>query len=156
MRTQQFPHPTVGALIFNPRGEMLLVQTHKWYGKYVVPGGHIELGERIAEALVRETKEETGLDVYDLELLCVQEFLYDETFWKSMHFIFFDFTCKTDSTEVTLNEEAESWRWETPERALDLPLDDYTRKAIEEVLYRQGKRDAPGCRYAARPAADSR
>jgi len=72
-----------------------------------------------------------------------------------MHFIFFDFTCKTDSTDVTLNEEAESWVWKTPEAALDLPLDDYTRNAILEVLFRQGKRDAPGCSYGARPAGDS-
>ena len=65
MAKQQFPEPTVGALIFNPEGKLLLMRSHKWRDKYVVPGGHIELGEHIEDALKREVKEETGLDVTD-------------------------------------------------------------------------------------------
>ena len=34
----QYPEPTVGALIFNPEGKLLLVKTHKWHGKYTIPG----------------------------------------------------------------------------------------------------------------------
>ncbi len=45
MTNQAFPEPTVRILIFNPRGEMLLTKSHKWNDKYVIPGGHIELGE---------------------------------------------------------------------------------------------------------------
>lgn len=63
MRAQIFPEPTAGILIFNLRGELLLIQSYKWHGKYGVPGGHIELGESAVEAARRETKEETGLDV---------------------------------------------------------------------------------------------
>ena len=63
MTEQNYPHPTVGALIFNPEGKMLLVQSHKFHGKWVVPGGHIEVGERMADAVIREAKEETGLDI---------------------------------------------------------------------------------------------
>lgn len=50
MAEQLFPEPTVGILIFNPRGELFLMKTHKWHGKYGVPGGHIELGESAVEA----------------------------------------------------------------------------------------------------------
>ncbi|HSK65470.1 MAG TPA: NUDIX domain-containing protein [Anaerolineales bacterium] len=66
MAEQIFPEPTVGVFIFNPSGELLLLKSHKWPGRYVVPGGHVELGERLEEAAVREAKEETGLDVYGI------------------------------------------------------------------------------------------
>ena len=132
--TQTFPHPTVGALIFNPEGKILLVRSHKFHDKYVVPGGHIEVGEKMTDALIREAKEETGLDVYDLEFIFFQEFIQDESFWKDMHFIFFDFACKTDSTDVVLNDEAQSYVWMTMEEALGLPIDSYTGNAIRELM----------------------
>jgi len=134
MTTQLFPHPTVGALIFNPEGKLLLVRTHKFHDKYVVPGGHIEVGEKMTDALIREAKEETGLDIYDLEFIFFQEFIQDESFWKNMHFIFFDFACKTNSSEVTLNDEAQSYIWVTLEEALALPIDSYTGNAIRELM----------------------
>ena len=134
MTEQNFPHPTVGALIFNPEGKMLLVRSHKFHDKYVVPGGHIEVGEKMTDALIREAKEETGLDVYDPEFIFFQEFIQDESFWKNMHFIFFDFACKTDSSEVTLNDEAQSYVWVTMEEALALPIDSYTGNAIRELM----------------------
>ena len=134
MSEQQFPEPTVGVFIFNPNGEILLLESHKWPGAYVVPGGHVELGERLEETAVREAKEETGLDVYDLEFINFQQFIYDPAFWKQRHFIFFDFAAKTDSTEVVLNDEAQEHIWVQPEAALELSLDGYTRTSIEIYL----------------------
>jgi nucleoside triphosphatase len=100
MPDQIFPEPTVGAFIFNNKGELLLLESHKWPGRYVVPGGHVELGERLEEAVVREAKEETGLDIFEIEFINFQQFIYDPAFWKKRHFIFFDFACQTDSTIV--------------------------------------------------------
>jgi nucleoside triphosphatase len=134
MTEQIFPEPTVGVFIFNPSGELLLLKSHKWPGRYVVPGGHVELGERIEEAAVREAKEETGLDVYDLEFILFQEFIHDPSFWKPRHFIFFDYACKTRSSDVQLNDEAEEYVWVRLEAAVQLPLDAYTRKAIEKLV----------------------
>ena len=45
MNEQRYPEPTVGALILGPEGKLFLMQSHKWRDKYVIPGGHIELGE---------------------------------------------------------------------------------------------------------------
>lgn len=134
MSEQIFPEPTVGVFIFNRKGELLLLQSHKWPGKYVVPGGHLELGERIEEAARREALEETGLEVHSLRFLCWQEFIYNPSFWKPRHFIFFDYACQTDSTDVCLNEEAESSLWIDPHEALGLPLDEYTRVSINRYL----------------------
>jgi nucleoside triphosphatase len=134
MSEQTYPEPTVGILIFNPKGELLLLQSHKWPGQYVVPGGHVELGERIEQTVIREAKEETGLDVRELRFLCWQEFVFDPSFWKRRHFLFFDYACRAESTEVRLNDEAEDHLWIEPEKALELPIDSYTRVSVLEYL----------------------
>ncbi len=134
MVDQMFPEPTVGVFIINIKGELLLLKSYKWPDKYVVPGGHVELGESLNDAVKREAKEETGLDVYDLEFICFQEFVYDPSFWKPRHFIFFDFACKSDSLDIELNDEAQSHQWVLLEEALNLPIDEYSRKSIEQYL----------------------
>jgi nucleoside triphosphatase len=134
MTDQIFPEPTVGIFIFNQAGELLLLKSHKWLGSYVVPGGHVELGERLEQAAVREAKEETGLDIYDLKFVNFQEFIYDPAFWKKRHYIFFDYLCRTDSLEVKLNDEAQEHVWVKLDAALHLPLDSYTRISVERIV----------------------
>ena len=134
MTEQIFPEPTVGVFIFNQKGELLLIKSHKWPDKYVVPGGHVELGERIEDTAIREAKEETGLDIYDLEFINFQQFIYDPSFWKPRHFIFFDYACRTESTRVVLNDEAEEHVWVQLDAALHLPLDTYTRTSVEVLV----------------------
>jgi nucleoside triphosphatase len=138
MPDQQFPEPTTGIFIFNQKGELLLLRSHKWPDRYVVPGGHVELGEHIEQAAIREAKEETGLDVSDLEFINFQQFIYDPAFWKPRHFLFFDYAAFTESTQVKLNDEAESYIWVEPQAALDLELDRYTRTSLQTYLVRKG------------------
>jgi nucleoside triphosphatase len=137
MTYQHYPTPTVGTLVFNPKGEVLLVKSHKWRDKYVIPGGHIELGENMEEALKREIKEETGLDIYDIEFICFFEFIYGDGFYKKRHFIFFDFAAKTDSMDVKLNEEHQDYIWITLNKISDYPVEKYTLKAIEKYKVMQ-------------------
>jgi len=134
MPEQQYPEPTVGALIFNGKSKVFLMRSHKWRGNWVLPGGHIELGERMVDALRREVKEETNLDIRDVEFICFQEFICDDRFWKPRHFIFFDYACTTDSAEVKLNTEAEEYAWVTLEEALKMPVEHYTMVAIREYM----------------------
>jgi len=51
-----------------------------------------------------------------------------------MHFIFFDFALKTDSTDVVLNDEAEAYKWVTLNEALTMNVDAYTINAINELM----------------------
>ncbi len=134
------PEPTVGVVIINPHNEVLLVKTHKWHDKYSVPGGHIEWGETILAAARRETREETGLEIRELEFLGWQECILDPQFWKPRHFIFFDYAARSEDVRVTLNDEAESYVWIDPEKALnELDLDSYTAVSIRTYL---GRRNA--------------
>lgn len=127
------PIVTVGALIFDPSGRVLLVKTHKWGGRYGIPGGKIEEGETMQAAVVREVKEETGLDVEGVRFVLVQDCIDSPEFYKPSHMVLLNFTCFTPGGEVTLNDEAESHRWVTPEEALALDLNTPTRQLFAAV-----------------------
>lgn len=135
MTEQKYPEPTVGALIFNKEGNLFLAQSHKWFGKFTMPGGHIELHETMKEALKREVKEEVGLDIEVIELLSVQEAIFSPEFSKPKHFIFFDFYCKCKDDKVTIdNDEIQSYLWVDLKEALKKDLDSFTRKTLEEYF----------------------
>jgi nucleoside triphosphatase len=93
----------------------------------------VELGESLLEALAREVKEETGLDLIHGEYLCYQEFIYDDNFWKKRHFIFFDFVCRVKNGEVRLNDEAQEYTWVDLDRIEDYPVDKYVKHALDLI-----------------------
>ena len=130
MNKRLYPEPTVGALIFNKEGKVFLMSSPKWKGKYVIPGGHVELGESIEQALKREIKEETNLDIHDIEFIMLQEFIFGEEFHEKKHFIFLDHICKAEDGEIILDKEGSNYVWVDIDKALELPLEFYTRKLI--------------------------
>src|SRR5437879_8818399 len=135
--TQVFPEPTVGALIVNNERKILLAKSHKWFDKYTLPGGHIEVGESIIDAVRREVKEEVGLDVEVVEMLLVQEAIFAPEFYKKKHFIFIDFYCKSKDQLVKLDQnEIQDYIWVYPGAAYNLKLDSFTRKTLDRYLKR--------------------
>jgi nucleoside triphosphatase len=132
---QLYPEATAGALIVNPKGDVLIVRSSKWSDKFTVPGGHIELGERAEDAIRREVKEETGLDAEPVKLLLVQQAIYPEDYYKHEHFIFMDFLCQTQTSDVKLDgRELQRYLWVKPEKALGLDLEKYTRNFVNKYL----------------------
>lgn len=136
--SQVYPEPTVGGLIVNEEGKILLVKSHKWFDSYTLPGGHIEVGETMVEAVKREVKEETGLDVEVKEMLLLQEAIFAPEFYKRKHFIFFDFLCKSKHQRVKLDqEELQECVWVYPGAAYNLKLDSFTRSTLDKYLTRR-------------------
>ena len=132
---QVFPEPTVGALIVNSQGKILLAKSHKWFDRYTLPGGHIEVGETMVEAVKREVREEVGLDVEVADMLLMQEAIFAPEFYKKKHFIFIDFYCKSKDEQVTLDQkEIQDYVWVYPGAAYNLKLDSFTRKTIDRYL----------------------
>jgi ADP-ribose pyrophosphatase YjhB (NUDIX family) len=138
-RKQVFPEPTVGALIQDELGKVLLCDSHKWPGIYTVPGGHVELGETCEEALVRECHEEVGLDVDVIELLSIQQVIHPREFWRSdVHFIFFDYLCKAPGKQKARvdSDEIQSVTWALPLDALNFKIDRYLRHFLLRLVDR--------------------
>lgn len=121
---------TVGALVTGPSGRVLLVRTRKWRGLWGVPGGKIEYGETIREALLREFREETGLELHDLRWGPVQEAVESPEFHRPAHMLLLNFLARSGSERVRLNDEAEAHAWAAPEEALGMALNEPTRRLV--------------------------
>lgn len=135
MKKSEYPELIVGGFIKNKKGELLFVTSHKWKGIWSIPGGHVELGESLVEALKREVMEEVGLRVKVTRLLSIEEAIYPKQFIRKKHFIFFDFLCETDSSRVRMDRlEIQGYRWVKPKEAMKLRHNEYTKHALKIYL----------------------
>ncbi|HSJ01144.1 MAG: NUDIX domain-containing protein [Verrucomicrobium sp.] len=132
------PLATVGALILNQAGEVLLLKTHKWSDRWGIPGGKIKRGETCEEALRREIQEETGLALREVQFVMVQDCVEPPEFERSAHFLLLNYlaVCEDSEPQVTLNDEAEAWQWLTWAAALQQDLNIPTRVLMEEISRR--------------------
>lgn len=132
------PVATVGALIVNAAGELLLIRTHKWSHRWGIPGGKIKRGETCEEALIREIAEETALTLHDIEFVMVQDCIEPPEFQRSAHFLLLNYIarCADANPQVTLNEEAQAFQWLPLAEALRADLNIPTRVLIEECVSR--------------------
>ena len=82
----------------------------------------------------REIKEETGLAVTDIEFVLVQDCIHSKEFYRDAHFVLLNYTCRcAGEPAVKLNDEAREFRWVTVAQALELPLNQPTRKLLLAV-----------------------
>ena len=128
------PISTVGALIHDDAGRVLMIRTHKWNNRWGIPGGKIKRGESSVAALRREILEETALEIDDIRFALVQDCIESPEFMRPEHFILLNYTARAGSTAVTLNDEAEEFRWILPEDALTLDLNQPTRTLLMATL----------------------
>jgi phosphoglycolate phosphatase-like HAD superfamily hydrolase/ADP-ribose pyrophosphatase YjhB (NUDIX family) len=129
------PVVTVGALIFDRSGQVLMIRTHKWSSLWGIPGGKVRFGEASLDALRREVNEETALDLGDIEFVMVQDCIHSTEFYRDAHFVLLNYTGRVEgNASVRLNEEAQEFCWTTPEAALQLALNQPTRRLLQAVM----------------------
>jgi phosphoglycolate phosphatase-like HAD superfamily hydrolase/ADP-ribose pyrophosphatase YjhB (NUDIX family) len=129
------PIVTVGGLIFDPDNKVLMVRTHKWSNLWGIPGGKIKWGEACEDALRRELKEETNLDISDISFVLVQDCIHSKDFYRDAHFVLLNYTCRCGAgPEVRLNDEGREFRWVPPQQALTMAINAPTRRLLLEVV----------------------
>lgn len=130
------PVPTVGALIRDDSGRVLMIRTHKWRHKWGIPGGKIRRGETSINALKREIREETALEIDQIRFALVQDCIDSPEFERPEHFLLLNYIARSASTAVQLNDEAEEFLWLSPADALSLDLNHPTRFLLVEAMER--------------------
>ena len=142
-KEQQTPKIAVNALVFNDREEVLLAKRTD-NGLWCIPGGHVDLGETLAEACLRELFEETGLKAEVLRLVGV----YSDTpnslhiaQGKEWHTVRVSFLCRVTGGTITPSGETSEIRYfsihQLPPLITDHAkrIEDGVRNRPEAVIY---------------------
>lgn len=125
-------------LIRNADGHYLLCKmpSHRgaYPGQWGLPGGGLEPGERMEEALRREAREELGIELGNVEPLlfkdAVREKLYPDGHREDVYMIFLVFRCQAASDAVRLNDEFEAYAW-VP--TADMPRYDLNETTVDTL-----------------------
>ena len=126
----------VGAVILE-EGRVLVIKraAEPLKGRWSIPGGAVEVGETLREAVVREVREETGLIVQALEVLEVfDNILRDELNRPQYHYVLIDFLCRRTGGELQAGSDVSEACWVSPHELPGLQLTTNTEKLIHKAL----------------------
>lgn len=122
---------TVGGLLVADTGELLLIRTAKWSGRWGLPGGKIDYGETMLDAYRREMREETGIEVEHADWLCIQDCIESPEFTQPRHFLLINYVSRlAGRPEPRKNYESTQIGWFSPAQVAGMDLNQPTRAAI--------------------------
>jgi 8-oxo-dGTP diphosphatase len=126
------PYVAVSAAVFRDN-RLLIVRRAQppAAGLYTLPGGVVELGETLVEAVVREVREETSLNIDPLMLVGYRQVISrDANGLIERHFVILPFVARWLAGEITLNEELAEAHWLIPSELSDLA----TTEGLAEIV----------------------
>lgn len=131
----------VGGFVINEQGKVLLVKTQ--HEGWVYPGGQVENGENLLEALSREIKEESGIDAVPVQLVGI----YSNTSAYKWHDgvtdvptkVMMDFICQPLGGELSTSDETSDSRWVPRDQVLELITAPAIRTRYQAYLDFEGK-----------------
>lgn len=132
----------VGALIFR-RGSILLVERGRepLKGYWSLPGGLVETGELLGDAIQREVFEETGLRVKPVEKFEIFErIMRDASGRAEYHYVLVDYVCKVVGGELRAGDDVNRVEWVRHGLLANYRLTEGTLGVIEKAFDARGKR----------------
>jgi len=134
------PFLAVSAVIVR-EGRVLVVRRARppAQDRYTLPGGVVEAGETLIEAIKREVEEETTLSIEPIEIADYREVIArDDENRPKRHFVIIVFAARWLGGEATPNDEIAETRWVDPDELDDLPTTDGLAGIVERALERLG------------------
>lgn len=126
----------VGGIVENEQGEILLVKT--LHGGWVYPGGQVEVGENLIDALIREVKEESGIDIIVTTLIGVYSNTGIHKWYDGVTDVptklMLDYLGKPVGGELSTSEETSESRWVAKDQVLDLVTTPAVRTRYQAYL----------------------
>ncbi|MBX3014822.1 MAG: NUDIX hydrolase [Caldilineaceae bacterium] len=104
----------VGVVVFNDQGDVLLVKRGRppRVGEWSLPGGLLDLGERLADAAQREVREECGIEITLGGFITTYEpIIYDAAGEIEYHYILLDYWATYHAGELTAQDDAAAVAW---------------------------------------------
>ena len=133
-RYPEHPLLGVGALIFD-RGSILMAQRGKapLMGQWSLPGGLVETGESLENAVRREVLEETGLEVKPLGVLEIFErIIRSAEGGAEYHYVLLDYICSVTGGTLCAGDDASNVQWVERRALKDLDITEGTLAVIEK------------------------
>jgi 8-oxo-dGTP diphosphatase len=130
------PIPGVAATVIF-EGKVLLVMraNEPARGKWGLPGGVVELGERVDDAVIREVKEETGLNVRLIRMLTVYDSIVrDEEQKVRFHYVLVEMLCEVDHGSPEALSDALDVRWVPLDELDSVDLTSGAKRLLEQVV----------------------
>ena len=124
----------VGAVIWNGRGELVLIRRAKppRLDEWSIPGGHLEWGESLKDAVVREVLEETGLAIDIVGLIDVVDSVSrNDAGAVVCHYVLIDFAARAIGGELHAASDAREARWVPYAQLGEFNLWSETRRIID-------------------------
>jgi 8-oxo-dGTP diphosphatase len=123
---------TVGAVVEQEGKILLQLRNHEpFYDHWCIPGGHIEFGESVEDAIAREVKEETGLNVEKLNFFRYYNEYYADLDWHAVALVFI---ARVRGELKRQQAEVKELKWCTPEEALHLPMAFEHGKVVKDFV----------------------
>ena len=139
----KYPLAAVGAVL-KKGGRVLLVKRRfdPGKGKWSIPGGLVELGERVKDAVKREIYEEVGLEIKLIKLIdVIDNITRDEDGRIRYHYILVDYLAVPTKGVPRRNKEVLDLGWFTPEEAAKLNLTKTSRHLLRKIGFLKPKKD---------------
>lgn len=134
------PFLGIGALVFRreiERLEILLVQRGKepLKGFWSLPGGILELGEKLTDGIRREVQEETGLEVEVLSLFEIFERIMPDAEGRAeYHYVLIDYLCSVTGGVLKAASDVSAAAWVRREELRDYRITDGTLAVVERAF----------------------